>query len=82
MDTENVRRADRIRDALPTRLHGGTSLMKAFRIAAATTALATSIAIAPGLAQANKKHPGNQNAKPTAKNPQKSAAVVNALGRR
>jgi hypothetical protein len=45
--------------------------MKAFRIAAATMALGTSIAIAPGLAQAHKKpkHPNKPAAAPAAKNP-------------
>jgi len=43
--------------------------MKAFRIAAATLALGTSIVIAPGVASAHKKHPGNNQAKPASKAP-------------
>jgi len=45
--------------------------MKAIRIAAATMALGTSIAIAPGLAQANKKpkHPNHKHAVPTTNMP-------------
>jgi hypothetical protein len=54
--------------------------MKAFRIAAATMALGTSIAIAPGLAQANKKHPGNQNAAhPAAKNPHSTKYIFRGV---
>jgi len=53
--------------------------MKAFRIAAATLALGTSIAVAPGLASANKKHPHNQAAAPASKNPHMTKYIFRGL---
>jgi len=56
-------------------------MTKAFRIAAATMALGTSIAIAPGLAQANKKpkHPNHKHAAPTAKNPHSTKYIFRGV---
>src|SRR5262249_28090070 len=41
--------------------------------------LATSIAIAPGLAQANKKHPRHQNAAPTSKMPHSTKYIFRGV---
>jgi hypothetical protein len=54
--------------------------MKAFRIAAATLALGTSIAVAPGLASANKKHPRHNNgAAPASNNPHMTKYIFRGL---
>jgi len=50
--------------------------MKAFRVAAVTLALGTSLAVAPGLANANKRHPGHTNATPTGNAPAHTTKYV------